>query len=72
MSSAERKSRSGPSGPPQTTAQLAARGLRRLAVVVPIDLIDRVDELAGPERGALTAAVREALEQWVERQERRR
>lgn len=61
-----RRTRGGPSGPPQTTAQLAARGLRRLAVVVPVDMLERVEKAAGPERGALTAAVREALGAWLQ------
>lgn len=58
------------SGPPQSTAQLAARGLRRLAIVVPVDLLARVEAAAGDERGAMTAAVREALEAWVSRKAR--
>jgi post-segregation antitoxin (ccd killing protein) len=39
--------------------------VRLSGVTVPAELLERVRAAAGDERGALSAAVREALEAWV-------
>jgi hypothetical protein len=62
-----RRSRSGP-----TISHEQRKSPNLGGVTVPEALLKRVKALAGEERGALSAAVREALERWAERQERRR
>lgn len=48
-----------------STPDAARKSVRLSGVTVPRDVLDAVRLIAGPRRGALSAAVSEALQEWL-------
>lgn len=48
-----------------STPDAARRSVRLSGVTVPRDVLDAVRQAAGPQRGALSAAVADALRAWL-------